>query len=180
MPMTVKYNGEPFFTLYPNVCSGRPAAPTQRKKPRDFPLVFLTPSYQPRGSRVSPYVASHLYPAKQDFGLRRWDFIRKTYCGDYVPWLLSLLPSLTLCTYYSTFIYNCQGVFIRFLNLFDPCLSGWRLLPTSSSPLDNYILTYLGGLVKGFSTFLSELCERPHRDSNPLLMWHCRVTIHSP
>ena len=28
----------------------------------------------------------HLYTAKQDFGLRWWDFIRKTYCGNSAPW----------------------------------------------------------------------------------------------
>lgn len=42
------------------------------------------------------------------------------------------------------------------------------------------IIAHLFIIVKGFSAFLSELCERPHRDLNPLLMWHCRVTIHSP
>ena len=46
--------------------------------------------------------------------MRRWDFVRKTYCGNLAPWgLFPLLSSLTLCTYYISYLPVCQPLFFK-------------------------------------------------------------------
>lgn len=76
---------------------------------------ILRPSCRPRSiSSQSPSDAgSHLYTAQQD-SVRWWDFIVKSYCGNLRLGGLPLLPSLTLCTYYNTFVLGCQQLFLFF------------------------------------------------------------------
>ena len=83
----------------------------------------------------------------QDFGLRWWDFISKTYCGNLAPW--GLFPLLASLTYINWAFYRGCSVGLLpslALTLFPFSIRWTHFLPS----LSEFILTYGQDFVNPF------------------------------
>jgi hypothetical protein len=114
-------------------------------------------------------LGSHFYTAQQD-SVRWWDFIIRSYTSNLRTINRVQPASLTSCAYYSTFVLNCQGLFLIFLSLgVAECPSRMGLLGLSSDqlPYSVVIIPLCSLVVKNFFNFFTDLLSA----GSELLMW---------